>query len=157
MCGRDKAHIIIEPVDGSHLLDVSFALEVWRVLVCVEIEDVSSIASVRCGKEMSSVTELDLCASFDLNVFKWLNTLGQNVVEGDLILNSHNHMESTWVECNCEGIFWHSLRDLKGFGNVVPNFNCSVPRACDDELLSNTDIKTSDIRCMVATVNEINF
>jgi hypothetical protein len=66
-------------------------------------------------------------------------------------------MESTWMESNSQSIFWDSLRNFKSLGDVVPDLNCSVFGASDNQLFSYTDIKTSDFLRVVAAVNEVNL
>ena len=128
----DESHIIIEPIDGSYLLDMTFALEVWWILIGVEIKDVGCIISICSGKKMTTVTESDFRAALNLNVFKQMKLLGQNIHKLNLILDGNDHMESTWMESYSQSIFWDCLGDLQCLGDVVPNLNGSIFGAGND-------------------------
>lgn len=58
LTSRDKAHIIFKPVNCSDLLNMTLALEVWRALVSVEVEHMSSTTTVCSSKQVTTIGEL---------------------------------------------------------------------------------------------------
>jgi hypothetical protein len=96
--GRDETHVVLPPVNGSNFLSMALILVVWWALSSVEVINMNSIAKIGSSKQMSSITELNFSATFDLNVLSWSQCLGKNVVDNDLLLDGNDHMESTWME-----------------------------------------------------------
>ena len=78
---RNKACVVLIPVDGSNFLDMTFALELrwWGVtIVSVEIVHIRSI-TVSSSKEMTTVTELNFSTAFNWNTFKLLKRFREDV------------------------------------------------------------------------------
>jgi hypothetical protein len=66
-------------------------------------------------------------------------------------------MESTRVESDGEGVFLHCVANFKCLGDIVPDFDGSVLRTSHNQLLSNTNIQTSDFLSMEWTVDIVEF
>ena len=77
---------------------MSSELEVCWVFTSVEVIDICRISAISGSEKMSTVTELDFLALFDLDALGHLQLLGKDVENHDLILDGHDDMESTWVE-----------------------------------------------------------
>ena len=79
---------------------MSSELEVWWVFTSVEVIDICRISAISGSEKMSTVTELDFLALFDLDTFGHLKLLGKYIKNHDLILDGHDDMKSTWVKSN---------------------------------------------------------
>ena len=49
---------------------MSLALEVWRALIRVKVENVSGTSTVSSGEEMTTVAELDFSTLLYLDIFE---------------------------------------------------------------------------------------
>jgi hypothetical protein len=54
---------------------MTFALEIWRILIGVKVENVSGIGSISSSKKMTTVTESDFSAAFNLDIFEKMKLL----------------------------------------------------------------------------------
>ena len=63
-----KTHIMMNPVNWSYFLNMSFALEIWWILSCIKVVDESWIISMSCCKQMATMTESNLPTCFDRNI-----------------------------------------------------------------------------------------
>jgi len=54
---------------------------------------------------MTTITKFNFHTSFDLNVFEEMKLFGENIHQLDLILDSNNDMETTWMESYCQSFF----------------------------------------------------
>ena len=105
---------------------MSLALEVRRVLACVEVVHERGVLTVGCGEEVATMGELDFAALLDLDVFELVEGLGKHVHQQDLVLDGHNDMETRWMECDGEGFLLLLVANLKGLGDVVPDLDSLV-------------------------------
>ena len=68
---RDETWVIIEPLDASDFSNMSFVIEFWRALCCVEFVN-TNVVLISTSKKMTSIWKSDLSATFDRNFLESL-------------------------------------------------------------------------------------
>jgi hypothetical protein len=95
---RDETHIIFPPVNGSDFLSVTHIFLMLRAFSGVEVINMNGIVKICSSEHVSSITELNFSATFDLDTFGGSQLLRKNIVDNKLIWNTNDHMETTWME-----------------------------------------------------------
>jgi hypothetical protein len=107
-----ETHIVIEPINSSDFLNMTFALEIRRVFIRIKVEYISAISSVSSSEKMTTITESDFRASLNLDILEEMKLFGKNIHQLNLILDSNNNMETTWMEGYSQSILRYCLRDF---------------------------------------------
>jgi hypothetical protein len=152
---RGESHVILKPVNASDSVNVTFTLVVAWVLVGVKVENVNGVLVDSACEQVTSMRESYLSASLDLNILEWEQSLGQHVHKQDLVSDGHHNVETRWMEGYSQGFLSGSETDFKGLLGVVPNLDSLVLGAGNDQLLSDTDVETSDLVLMEGSVHEV--
>ena len=141
-----EAHVVLVPVDASYLVDVPLALHVLRTLSSVEVEHVDRAQTHCTGEEVTTVTELDLPAKFELERVVGLDRGRQHIHELDVVANGNHDMEAARMESYSLGLVsaWDSVRDLQLPLCIVPHIDEPLA-AGDNELLPEADVHASDL------------
>jgi hypothetical protein len=77
------------------------ARKVSWAFASVKVEYLSLNSSIGYSKEMSSITELNFSAPFNLQTLELMKRFRKQIQKNDFVLNCNNDVETTWVECNC--------------------------------------------------------
>ena len=93
---------------------------------------------------MSSICELKLPALLNRDLIKRGKTIHKNIHEQDFIIESADEVESTGMESHSIALFRLLFINLECLRHVIPDFDCLVRRARDDQLLSNAGVQASD-------------
>ena len=82
---------------------MTLALVILGAILCVEVVDPDCVGAVGAGKEVATIAEFDFFAGLDLKG-AWLRRefLTQHIIDGDLVNQGADDMETAWVEGNCE-------------------------------------------------------
>ena len=81
----------------------------------------------------------------------------QNIIHDNSILDSNNYMQTTWMESNCQTILLLLATYLESLCCVIPNLNSTIFGTSDNELLSDTDIQSSDLILVEVTHYWLEF
>lgn len=136
---------------------MSTAKEVtWTIILGIEIEDLSLLTVSTCN-QMTTIRELKLSALLHWEVSAEDQRLGKDVHLRNLIVERHNQVETRGMHGDCKTLLGELLNNLLLPGHVVPDPDCFIFRTGNNQLLSNTNIETSDGICVESTVYELNL
>tara|TARA_B110000285_G_C15114091_1_gene613003 strand:+ start:947 stop:1381 length:435 start_codon:yes stop_codon:yes gene_type:complete len=128
-----------------------------RAFSSVEIVHMNRVVQISSSEHMSSITELNFTAALNWNGLTGSQSFRKNVVNDELIWDSDNNMETGRMEGDSKSFFSESFFVLKGLVHVVPDLDGLIFRAGDDQLFSNTGVKTSDFISMELGVDVIKL
>ena len=147
MATADKASVVVEPSNPLYRLLVGDEFEILRARRCVEFVDPDFLLLLAC-KEVATVGEDNLTTLLDLKLLVRDELLVQDVHKSDRIAEANDQVEARRVEGDRVGLLlgWVAKFRLEHLtGRVGPKSDCTIRRACCNELFLDTHIKAVDL------------
>jgi len=116
------------------------------ILSSIEVVYVDEVNEHAC-KEMTTVRENYFMTTLDGNVLILSDGVREYIHHPDAIEETHNDLETSWVEGHANRFFLELLIYLKLEAEgwvVAPYFDRIIRGACSDQILLDTDIHTGD-------------
>lgn len=150
-----ETEVVLLPVNTFDLLDVATKLhEAWAVK-SIEVVNVERLLQSNTSEKMTTVRELNLSATLAGNALGSVQRLAQDIVNFNLIRESHHDVQARGVECHSVTLIRESLLNLKLAVMIVPNTDLTILGAGNDELFSDAHIEASNLRLVELTLNVI--
>jgi hypothetical protein len=109
---RSEAHIIFEPINAPDFVYMALALIVRWAFICIEVINIDCSEPYCAGEEVTSVAELNLPASLDLQLSCVASKLRpHHIVNHDFVALGAHYMETARMQCNCKAIILNDTRD----------------------------------------------
>lgn len=118
---------------------MTLVYHLWAVFTRVELVNMD-VSLMSTSKEVTTVGELDLSASLDLDLMVHFQTLLEDIHHSDSVSETDDNMESRWVEGNTVGFILESLTDLKLRWIVVPYSHSLVDRASGNKIFLDAHV-----------------
>ena len=97
---------------------------------------------------MTTVGEADLVTALDRNLLVSLDLVAEHVAHLHLVLQRDNQVKTAWVEGQCQAFLSESGSELMSLGNIVPDVDRFIARACGNELFPDADIESCNFSSM---------
>ena len=141
---RNESPVIIEPLDASNRSMMCLVYHFLSVLTGVELVDIDVILGC-ASKQVTSIWESNLSATFNSNCLKWLKAIFENIHHSNSICETNYYVESCRVECYTIGLIAEQLTNFKlklARCLIVPNSNGLIDRTSSYQVLFNANIHT---------------